>query len=153
TLEQLKAHQELRTEQRKAGQRLADSLAAPQRVIVVSSPAATTAKPATATPTELALTLAAQIDSELAALIESAAAETLMGLSEDELRLLMGKKEHRPKEREVQRFAFRKFGDWRRDSLKPKDVIAAAGKDEKFKRAVPSFGGYSTFLRGLKRKD
>src|SRR5262249_47289582 len=100
--------------------------------------------------TEPALSLAAQIDPELAELIDPARVQTLAGLDEHELRLLMGKNEHRPKEREIKQFAFRSFGDWRQTATK--EIKAATRKDEKFRRDVPTFPSDSTWLRGLDRK-
>jgi hypothetical protein len=113
-------------------------------------------KPAAATPTEPTLVSATQIDHELAALITPAAVATLAGLSEDDLRLLMGKTEHRPTEREIKRFAFRTFGDWRRKDLKIKgtnSVMAAAAKDKKFRQDIPIFPNEITFRRALDRRQ
>jgi hypothetical protein len=114
-------------------------------VVTIAAPA----KPATVTKPVLALAM--QIDPELAELIDPTTIETLVGLSEDELRSLMGKNEHRPTEKEIKRFAFRSFGNWRQTA--PKDIKAAARNDRKFRRDVPTFPSDSTWSRGLDRKD
>jgi hypothetical protein len=126
------------------------SLAARQVIDRAVMGMVTVAKPAAAVPSEPVPALAAQIDHELAALITPAVAETLAGLSEDDLRLLMGKNEHRPTAREIKRFAFRTFGDWRH--VATKNVMAAAKKDKQFRQAFPILPSYSTFLRALDRK-
>ena len=132
TPEQLKEHEELQQARRNIDRALAGVKAKPP-----------------ATSPELALV--SRIDHELAALITPAATATLAGLSEDDLRYLMGKNEHRPTEREIKRFAFRTFGDWRH--VATKNVMAAAKKDEKFRRDVPKFPNEITFRRALDRRQ
>lgn len=141
------SHRELR----KIRERLENFPNAPLPVTVTSSVPLELAPVKPATVTEPVLALAAQIDSELAELIEPTQVQTLAGLDEDELRLLMGKNEHRPTEREIKRFAFRTVGNWRRSATKT--IKDAARKDEKFKRDVPRFPSDSTWLRGLDRKE
>jgi len=138
-------------ELRKIREHLENFPNAPLPVTVTSSVPLELAPEKPATVTEPALVLAAQIDPELAELINLAQVQTLSGLDEDELRLLMGKNEERPTEKEVKRFAFRTFGDWRH--VATKNVMAAAKKDKQFRQAFPILPSYSTWLRGLERKD
>ena len=138
-------------ELRKIREHLENFPNAPLPVTVTSSVPLELAPEKPATVTEPALVLAAQIDPELAELINLAQVQTLSGLDEDELRLLMGKNEERPTEKEVKRFAFRTFGDWRQTATRA--IKAAARKDEKFKQDVSTFPSDSTWLRGLERKD
>jgi hypothetical protein len=106
-----------REELRKAGKRLENFLNAPQRVIVVES---ASAKP----------TIASQPK-----------------LTDEEIRMLSGDDQSLPHERrEIRRFAFRKFGDWR--DVPVSVVERAAAKDPEFLQRV---GGVTPHLSSFKR--